>query len=109
MITQNVSDIAEQTSKTAEEMYETSASAQSLSENAQDTKGKLSNTTTLSSDVLHKSTYIATRTKELIVHMSNIVEASKENEELSNKVDKIATHLAKDSEELQGALEQFKV
>jgi methyl-accepting chemotaxis protein len=41
--------------------------------------------------------------------MSNIVEASKENEELSNKVDKIATHLAKDSEELQGALEQFKV
>jgi len=109
MITQNVSDIAEQTSQTVQEMYETSGSAQTLSTNAQETKGKLANTTTLSSDVMHKSTYIATRTKELITHMSNIVDASKENEKLSNTVDEIATHLAKDSEELQGALEQFKV
>ena len=109
MITQNVSDIAEQTSKTTEEMYETSSSAEILSANAQETKGKLSNTTTLSSDVMHKSTYIATRTKELIRHMSNIVDASKENEKLSNTVDEIAESLAKDSEALQGVLEQFKV
>ena len=109
MITQNVSDIAEQTSTTAEEMYETSSSAQVLSVNAQETKGKLNNTTTLSSDVMAKATYIATRTKELISLMSDIVEASMENEELSATVDKISDKLVKDSEELQGALQQFKV
>ncbi len=109
MITQNVSDIAEQTSTTAEEMYETSSSAQVLSVNAQETKGKLNNTTTLSSDVMAKATYIATRTKELISLMSDIVEASRENEELSATVDKISDKLVKDSEELQGALQQFKV
>ena len=109
MITQNVSDIAEQTALTSKDMHETSSSAEALSHNAQDTKEKLSKTTKMSGDVMHKTTYIATRTKELISLMSKIVEASQENEELSKTVDSISDHLVKDSEELQSVLQQFKV
>lgn len=109
MITQNVNDIAEQTVKTSDDMHNTSKSAQILSSSAQETKGKLTRTTDLSSDVMHKTTYIATKTKDLIRLMSITVDATLENEKLSKTVDNISTNLVQDSEELQGVLHEFKV
>lgn len=109
MITQNVNDIAEQTVKTSDDMHKTSQSAQILSSSAQETKGKLTRTTDLSNNVMHKTTYIATKTKDLIRLMSITVDATLENEKLSKTVDNISTNLVKDSEELQGVLHEFKV
>jgi len=109
MITQNVNDIAEQTAITSEDMHKTSNSAQELSSDAQETKGKLSGTTEMSGDVMHKTTYIATKTKDLISLMSSTVDAALENEKLSATVDEISTSLVHDAEELQGVLQEFKV
>jgi len=109
MITQNVNDIAEQTSLTSQDMHNTSESAQILSENATQTKEKLSVTTDMSGDVMHKTTYIATRTKKLIDIMKTTVNAATENEKLSATVDEISSALSHDSQELQEVLQQFKV
>jgi len=109
MITQNVNDITEQTVKTSDDMHSTSQSAQTLSSNAQNTKDKLTETTELSGDVMHKATYIATKTKNLIQLMSDTVDDSSKNEILSNTVDDISSALATDSKELQNVLQEFKV
>ncbi|WP_310441002.1 methyl-accepting chemotaxis protein [Sulfurimonas sp.] len=107
LITQNVIEISEETLKTSKNMNNIAGSAQALISSAQDTKENLSVTTDKSSDVMHQSTYIATKTKELIRDMDEIIAISQKNTEHRNLVDEAATKLSSDANRLQNELSKF--
>ncbi|MFA5234227.1 MAG: methyl-accepting chemotaxis protein [Sulfurimonas sp.] len=109
LITQNVVEISEETLKTSKNMSNIAGSAQELISSSQETKDNLLITTDKSSDVMHQSTYIATKTKELIRDMDEIIEISQKNTEHRNLVDEAATKLSNDATRLQNELSKFKI
>jgi len=109
LITQNVVEISEETNKTSESMGNIADSAQDLIVSAQTTKENLSITTDKSSDVMYQSTYIATKTKELIRDMDEVIEISRKNTEHRNLVDNAATKLSGDAHKLQDELSKFRI
>ncbi|MBW6488261.1 methyl-accepting chemotaxis protein [Sulfurimonas sp.] len=109
LITQNVVEISEETLRTSRNMSNIAGSAQELISSSQETKENLLITTNKSSDVMHQSTYIATKTKELIRDMDEIIEISQKNTEHRNLVDEAATKLSSDANRLQNELSKFKI
>ncbi|WP_373036519.1 nitrate- and nitrite sensing domain-containing protein [Sulfurimonas sp.] len=109
LITQNVVEIAEETDKTSRNMQDISGSAQELIADSQATKENLSVTTDKSKDVMHQSTYIATKTKELIAHMDEVIELSNENIQHRTKVEDSVNSLSGDASKLQHELSKFTV
>ncbi len=90
-------------------MENSSHLAQELILHVEDTKEKLSSTYAKSTEVMHKSTYIATKTKSLISLMSNIVTDTSLNKKLSHEVEEVSNALSSSAHELEQTLKQFKV
>lgn len=109
LITQNVVEISEETLSTANNMQEISNSAQNLIISSQQTKSNLAITKEKSNDVMHQSTYIATKTKELISIMDEIIALSSKNNQLRDSVENTAVTLSNDAKELQDTLSKFKI
>ncbi len=109
LITQNVIEISEETATTSNNMQNIANSAQNLISSSQDTKENLSITTEKSNDVMHQSTYIATKTKELISNMDEILEISSKNTEHRHLVENAAITLSRDAQILQDELNKFKI
>ncbi|MDT8338170.1 MAG: methyl-accepting chemotaxis protein [Sulfurimonas sp.] len=109
LITQNVVEISEETNKTSQSMDHIANSAQDLIASAQETKENLSVTTDKSSNVMYQSTYIATKTKELIRDMDEVIEISQKNTQHRNLVDNAATKLSSDAQRLQDELSKFRI
>ncbi|MDX9756868.1 MAG: methyl-accepting chemotaxis protein [Sulfurimonas sp.] len=109
LITQNVIEISEETQETSKNMNNIAQSAQLLIASSQDTKQNLAVTTEKSSDVMHQSTYIATKTKELIRGMDEIIEISQKNTQYRSLVDGAAIKLTSDANRLQNELSKFKI
>lgn len=109
LITQNVTEISTETLRTSKNMSNIANSAQDLILSSEETKDNLSGTTKKSSNVMHQSTYIATKTKELIRDMDEIIEISQRNTKHRNLVDEAATKLSKDANRLQSELSKFKI
>ena len=109
LITQNVIEISEETQRTSQNMGNIANSAQELISSSEQTKENLSKTSDKSSNVMHQSTYIATKTKELIRDMDEIIELSKKNTAHRALVDEAATKLSIDANKLQNELNKFKI
>ena len=109
LITQNVMEIAEETDQTSNNMHTISNSAQELISLSQDTKDNLVITSEKSTDVMHQSTYIATKTKELIKNMDDIIELSSKNVKHREEVERVAQVLSVDSIKLKTELSKFKI
>ncbi|MCX6075273.1 MAG: methyl-accepting chemotaxis protein [Campylobacterales bacterium] len=109
LITQNVVEISGETDKTSQNMHNIADSAQELIASSQETKNNLSITRDKSTDVMHQSTYIATKTKELIADMDEVIEISSKNTKLRVTVEDTAKTLSSDSQKLQNTLHKFKV
>lgn len=109
VITQSVNDITEQTRLSTDEMLGSSQLARELIDRVEDTKAKLSKTVFQSTEVMHKSTYIATKTKSLIDLMSSIIKDTSINKKLSEEVNDVSLSLSSSSRELESVLKQFKV
>jgi methyl-accepting chemotaxis protein len=109
LITQNVIEISEETQQTSQNMNNIAHSAQLLIDSSQETKENLAITTDKSSDVMHQSTYIATKTKELIRDMDEIIEISQKNTQHRTLVDHAAIKLTADANKLQNELSKFKI
>jgi methyl-accepting chemotaxis protein len=109
MITQSVGDIAESTDESSRNMTLISESAQELIVSSSETKDTLSLTKDRSTEVMHESTYIATRTKQLIWIMEEIIEISSKSDELSGDVENAVEVLSSDSHKLQSELDKFKI
>ena len=73
------------------------------------TGAKLRGSVETSSDLVKKTTYIATRTKDLIETMSQLVQLSNQNKDAASGVGAVSTSLALKSEDLRRTLSHFKV
>ncbi len=109
LITQNVVEISDETARTSKNMLNISDSAQDLISFSRETKDNLSITTDKSKDVVHQSTYIATKTKELIANMDEIIEISTKNSGHRIKIEHVVVTLSNDTEKLQDELNKFRI
>ena len=90
-------------------MREIEASTRGLIENVGGTSERLKDSVDISSNLVRKSTYIATRTKQLIELMNQIHVLSEQNRTVSSEVGEVSVSLAEKSENLREALARFKV
>ena len=109
LITQNVVEISEETSTTSRNMMKISESAQDLITSSTETKDNLITTTERSTDVMHQSTFIATKTKELIANMDETILLAKKDSEYRVDIGNTASTLLNDSDKLKKELSQFKI
>jgi len=109
LITQNVVEIAEETHQSSSNMHSIATSAQELISSSNETKDTLIITKEKSTDVMHQSTYIALKTKNLMDIMEEIVEISNENGNLRGDVEGSVEALRDDANILQEELSKFKI
>jgi methyl-accepting chemotaxis protein len=109
LITQNVVEISEETDKTSQSMYTIADSAQELIASSNETKDTLMITKDKSTETMHQSVFIATKTKTLMSTMDEIIEVASQNSELRDTVEKSVESLANDAQKLQSELSKFKI
>ncbi len=109
LITQNVVEISQETDETSQSMNAISTSAQELIQDSEATKENLLITTDNSKDVMSQSIYIATKTKELISHMDEVIEISDKNIAHRENVKTVADSLASDAQVLNDELSKFTI
>ena len=109
LITQNVAEIADETSLTSKNMNNIAESTQEIITASQETKENLTSTEKQASEVMYKSTYIATKTKNLISTMDEIITLSNKNSGLRENVASSAEALSQDSNMLETELSKFKI
>lgn len=109
LISQNVVEISEETAQTSKNMQGISNAAQDLIVSSSATKENLLMTSKKSKDVMEQSTYITTKTKELISDMNEIMQISLQNTEHRLKVESAAGVLSSDAKKLQDELSKFKI
>ena len=109
LITQNVVEIAEETHESSSNMQLIASSAQELIFSSNETKETLVSTKEKSTDVMDQSTYIASKTKNLVDIMYEIVAISNENGNLRENVENSVNTLSSDADTLQEELSKFKI
>jgi methyl-accepting chemotaxis protein len=77
--------------------------------NVAETDERLKGAVEISSNLVNKSTYIATRTKQLIELLQHIIVLSEQNNSVAGEVGGVAANLAQKSGNLRGVLSRFKV
>jgi methyl-accepting chemotaxis protein len=93
----------------AARMREIAEETRRLISNVGETDARLMGAVEISSELVSKSTYIATRTKQLIEMMQQIIVLTNQNSAVAGKVDGISASLAEKSEHLRVVLAKFKV
>ena len=109
LITQNVVEIADETQETSQSMFTISESAQELIVSSNETKDNLLATKEKSTDVMHESVFIATKTKTLMDTMGDILHITSKNSELRTTVEEAVDVLISDAKKLQNTLSKFKI
>ena len=109
LITQNVVEISEETDRTSQSMHTIADSAQELILSSNETKDNLLSTKDKSTETMHQSVFIATKTKTLITTMDEIVAVASKNSELRGTVETAVETLTQDAKKLQSELSKFKI
>ncbi|MEA3371807.1 MAG: methyl-accepting chemotaxis protein [Campylobacterota bacterium] len=109
LITQNVVEISEETDHTSQSMNDIAESAQELISSSEETKNNLLVTTDSSKDVMNQSIYIATKTKELIAHMDDVIAISDKNVKHREEVGDVSESLSSDAQKLKSELSKFTI
>ena len=109
LITQNVVEISEETDHTSRSMHSISDSAQELIASSEESKENLLETTKQSKDVMNQSIYIATKTKELISHMDEVIIISEKNVSHRENVENVSNSLTSDAQKLKTELSKFTI
>jgi len=87
IITQSIGDISFEIEGISKETMEVSQNASRLIEDATESRHKLDSTLNASSAAVNKTTYIATKTKELMGNMETVVKISASNKTAGEDVD----------------------
>jgi methyl-accepting chemotaxis protein len=108
-VVDGIEGMVTETARASEQMVGISREAKSLMESAGTTGEKLRGSVETSSDLVRKTTYIATRTKDLIETMNNLVDLSNRNKTAAQGVGTVSRDLAGKSEDLRQSLSHFRV
>jgi methyl-accepting chemotaxis protein len=95
--------------KSASRMREIADETRRLILNVGETDERLKGAVDISSNLVNKSTYIATRTKQLIELMQKIIVLSDQNSTVASEVGGVAATMAEKSELVRGVLSKFKI
>ena len=109
LITQNVQDIASGVNETSQEMESIATSANSLINGANSTRDNLSVTMKKSKDTMYKGTYIATKTKELIGSIKNLLKVVSENMKYRKDLENNASALDANAQNVKKEIYKFKL
>jgi methyl-accepting chemotaxis protein len=95
--------------QSATRMRDIAEETRKLIANVGETDDRLRGAVAISSELVNKSTYIATRTKQLIDVMQQIILLSVQNSFAANEVGDVSSSLAEKSEGLRVVLSKFRV
>jgi len=109
LVVEGIEAMVRETARTSEQMTDLSGRTRKLLEEAGLTGEKLRGSVETSSELVRKTTYIATRTKDLIETMNSLVDLSNRNKEAAQGVGSVSTVLAAKSEDLRSSLSHFRV
>jgi methyl-accepting chemotaxis protein len=108
-VVNGVENVCGANKNSASRMREIAEETRRLITNVGETDERLRGAVDISSTLVNKSTYIATRTKQLIEMMQQIIILSEQNSSVASEVGGVAATLAEKSESLRGVLAKFKV
>lgn len=108
IITQSINDVSDEIRHTSEDIFAVADKANILIEDANQTQNRLTNSINVSSNVVKKSTVIASRTKELIEMMQKIVKLSDDTRSIGEKVANATNQMDTKVIELNKELSSFK-
>ncbi|MBV5340954.1 MAG: methyl-accepting chemotaxis protein [Deltaproteobacteria bacterium] len=97
-----------ETEDSSSRMMTIAESTKGLIATAGDSGEKLSGAVTISSDLVRKSTFIATRTKQLLEQMNRMSQISEQNRSVALEVEEVSSAMAAKSEGLRDNLGRFK-
>ena len=107
-VVNGVEELYGETEKSAGRMLEISESTRTLIATAGDSGERLGGAVGISSELVKKSTFIATRTKQLMEQMSRMSQVSGQNRTVANEVEEVSSAMAVKSETLRDNLGRFK-
>ena len=108
-VVNGVERVCDANGKSASRMREIAEETRRLISTVGETDERLKGAVDISSTLVSKSTFIATRTKQLIELMQQIIVLSEQNNTVAGEVEGVAGSLAEKSETLRVALAKFKV
>jgi methyl-accepting chemotaxis protein len=109
VITQSITEISTETDRTSEENKKISDNTTVLISEAKNTGIRLKGSLKTSRQLVSKNTYVATKIRELIETMEEVLILSQQNKDLSQNTQEISNALAKNSEDLNTELNKFKI
>jgi methyl-accepting chemotaxis protein len=108
-VIEGIGTVCAETAGASEQMADVSRRTRELLLNSDATGARLKESLETSTDLVRKTTYIATRTKELMEIMNELVELSHRNQESAKGVDSVSANLALKADGLKETLNHFKV
>lgn len=107
-VVSNVERLYGETEQSSQRMVEIAGSTRSLITTAGDSSDKLTAAVQISSDLVRKSTFIATRTKQLMELMSDMSRIAEQNRSVAHEVEEVSSAMAVKSDGLRQNLSRFK-
>lgn len=108
-VVQGVDQVCRDNEKSATQMREIEEKTRRLIKDVGETDVRLRGAVEISSDLVRKSTFIATRTKQLFGLMEEITVLSEQNGAVVSEVGAVSVSLAQKSENLESELAKYKV
>jgi|GEM_PF-3617156 len=107
IVTKEIENNAKSINNNSEVISNISTQTKDLTEFANESKGKLINSISTSSDMVNNSIYIATKTKEFILSINEVIKVSSKNKESGEHIEKIAFSLRESAKVLDRELNRF--
>lgn len=109
LIVNSIGDACLSITDVSESMRDASDKSKELVSLADDTSVKLDETVSVSSEMVKMTTFIATKTKDMITAMDEVMNISLENSQAGQSVEEVAGSLAEKSGVVSAQLKRFKV
>jgi methyl-accepting chemotaxis protein len=107
-VVSGVENLYGETEESSRRMVGIAESTKGLIATAGDSGERLSGAVQTSSDLVKKSTFIATRTKQLMEQMERMSQVAEQNRSVANEVEEVSAAMAQKSEGLRDNLGRFK-
>ncbi len=107
-VVSGVENLYGQTEESSRRMVGIAESTRELIATAGDSGNRLSGAVATSSELVKRSTFIATRTKQLMEQMERMTQVSQQNISVAHEVEEVSSAMARKSEGLRANLGKFK-
>lgn len=108
-VVRGVGEVCSANQTSAVRMRDIAEETKSLIASIGQTDARLEGAVSISSDLVKKSTFIATRTKQLFDYMQQIMELAEQNGSVVHELELIASNLSEKSENLKRELSKYKL